>query len=399
MDVTTSPKKILFVITKSYWGGAQRYVYDLATAAAARGFDVVVAVGGQGLLIQKLQEAGVRTIALDTLTQHKTFLGDLLSFGSLFTLIKIIKEERSDVLHVNSAKAGGLGALAGRWCGVPHIIFTAHGWEFMNDRGALSRVGIRLFSWLTILLSHTTIAVSQAVRSATVGWPFVTSKIVVIRNGVEDFPLLSRGEARAALIERVPTLASVFKEGMFAIGTVAELTPIKGLTYGIEAIAALPEEMRKKISWTIISDGALRDALQQQIDRLGLHNRVFLAGFMPEARTSLRAFDLFLLPSLFEALAYVLIEAGHAELPVIASKTGGIPEIVEDGTSGILVPPRDPQAIAHAIEKLMPDQELRITLGTALHAKVMREFSIERMVDETLEVYARQRQGKKERRK
>ena len=389
MDVTTSPKKILFVITKSYWGGAQRYVYDLATAAAARGFDVVVAVGGQGLLIQKLQEAGVRTIALDTLTQHKTFLGDLLSFGSLFTLIKIIKEERSDVLHVNSAKAGGLGALAGRWCGVPHIIFTAHGWEFMNDRGVLSRAGIRFFSWLTILLSHTTIAVSQAIRNATTGWPFIASKIVVIRNGVEDFSLLSRDDARAELTKRAPVLANAFKESVFAVGTIAELTPIKGLSYGIKAIGALPEDVRKKISWTIISDGALRDALQQQIDQLGLHDQVFLAGFVPNARELLRAFDLFLLPSLFEALAYVLIEAGHAELPVIASNTGGIPEVVEGGISGILVPPRDPQAIARAIERLMPDQALRTTLGTALHTKVLREFSIERMVNETMTAYCR----------
>src|SRR3989338_454048 len=121
------PMRILYVITKANWGGAQRYVYDLATAAKEAGHEVAVAVGGTGILTKRLQEASIRTIELP-LRQRRTFLLDLFTFGSLFSLIRVFRAERPDVVHLNSAKAGGLGGLAARLAGVPRIIFTAHGW-------------------------------------------------------------------------------------------------------------------------------------------------------------------------------------------------------------------------------------------------------------------------------
>ena len=166
--------KILYVITKANWGGAQHYVYDLAIAARAAGHEVVVVVGGTGFLTEKLAEAGIRTIPL-TLRQSRTFIGDLLTFNSLFSFIRIFRRERPDVVHVNSAKVSGLGALAARITRVPRIIFTAHGWEFNAPRNALSKVGIRFFSWLTILLAHRTIAVSDAARRDVAWWPGVAS--------------------------------------------------------------------------------------------------------------------------------------------------------------------------------------------------------------------------------
>src|SRR5689334_9727685 len=115
-------KKILFVITKANWGGAQRYVYDLATAARERGADVAVAFGTDGLLHTKLEEAGIRTLVLPHLTRDINLRAEWESFKALRALIK---EERPDIVHVNSSKAG-LTLIAARLEKVPQIIFTAH---------------------------------------------------------------------------------------------------------------------------------------------------------------------------------------------------------------------------------------------------------------------------------
>ena len=128
---TTVKKKILFVITKSNWGGAQRYVYDLATHLPKEEFEVAVAFGGTGevgasagLLEVRLREAGVRIIFLTTFARD---IGILREFSAFFELLRTIRAENPDVLHLNSSKAGGLGALSGRIAGLRRIIFTAHG--------------------------------------------------------------------------------------------------------------------------------------------------------------------------------------------------------------------------------------------------------------------------------
>ena len=121
MNVPTK-RKILFVITKSNWGGAQRYVYDLAAALPKGEFEVVVALGGTGeasaqtgLLAERLKEASVRTIFLSSFTRDIYFFGE---FKAFFELLKVIREERPDTLHLNSSKAGGIGSVAGRIAGV-----------------------------------------------------------------------------------------------------------------------------------------------------------------------------------------------------------------------------------------------------------------------------------------
>lgn len=380
--------RILYVITKSNFGGAQRYVHDLAIAAKEAGHEVTVVTGGKGVPSDRLHDEGVRTISLTSLVQKRTFAGDLLAFGSLFTLIGIIRKERPDVVHVNSAKAGGLGSLAARLCGVRHVVFTAHGWEFKGERSRLSKAGIRFFSWLTMMLAHTTIAVSGAVEDAVKNWPLMKGRLYVIWNGIDDFKVETREKARAELHHAAPAVARAFSDPKaFVLGTIAELTPIKGLVYGLHAIDALPEELREHTYWIIMGEGAEQANLEKLITALGLEDRVFLAGFVPEARTLLKAFDLFFFPSLFEALGYAVLEAGHAGLPVVASRTGGIPEIITDRRDGLLVSPRDSFGYARAIATLAESHEMRAKLGSALKERVGAEFTREAMVKDTLAIY------------
>lgn len=377
--ITSMAPRILYVITKANWGGAQHYVYDLAVAAQSAGNEVAVVVGGTGALIEKLAAAGIRTIPLP-LRQHRTFIGDLLTFGPLFSLMRIFRAERPDVVHVNSAKAGGLGSLAARITHVPLIIFTAHGWEFNAPRNALSKIGIRLFSWVTILLSHKTICVSNAVRHDVAWMPGIARKLAVVHNGVACELLLPRSEARQLLC---PSTTATYW-----IGMLGELHPTKRVDDAIRAFASIAAR-HPDTGLFIISDGKERGKLELLIHTLHLEKRATLLGYIQDAPCYFSAFDMFVHSSQSEALALAVLEAGCAALPTIATEVGGIPEIIEDNQSGLLVPPKNPAALALAIEALYTDPEKAKRFALALHTRVERDFTKERMIADTFALYER----------
>ncbi len=381
METGHAPKKILFVITKSYFGGAQRYVFDLACHFKNAGDDVTVLVGGTGLLTEKLSNEGIPVISLPYLERDVNPMTDL---RALIAFMHTIRRVRPDVLHVNSAKAGGLGAVAGRLLFVPRVIFTAHGFAFNEDRGMLSKMLIKAFTWLTIALAHETIAVSNALRIQVPA--ILRRKVRVVRNSVQPMSFVAREEARAFLSEKCPGLLPADHGETFWIATIAELHPIKGLPYALRAMALLKNDGHK-FRYVIMGDGDLRTELSSRIIELGLSEHVFLAGFVPDAPTHLRAFDAFLLPSLSEGLAYVLLEAGSAPLPIVATKVGGIPEIITDGVNGLLIPSRDEKAIFEAIQRLMDDSSLAHDLSHHIYQTITASFTATKMFSETEAVY------------
>lgn len=366
-------KKVLYLITKSNFGGAQRYVYDLAAGLPRDRFESVVAAGGDGVLFKKLKEEGIRTVPLPSLGRDVSPLADFRSFFDIFSLLR---REKPDVLHVNSSKIGALGALAGRLCFVRRIIFTAHGWAFNEDRSPLSRFIIKQIAWLTVILAHETIAVSESMRRDIGNLPG-TGRVTVIRNGIEPVELLPAHDAKMFFItHNVPADRPI-------IGTLAELHPVKGLRYAIEAIERLREN-GVTASFVIFGDGEQRAELEERARKNGVSDSVFFLGFVPDAPSYLSGLDVFILPSLSEGLSYALLEAGSASLPVAASRVGGIPEVIEDGASGILVPPRNPTALARAIQALLEDGG---RYGAALSKRVASGFSLDRMRTETAALY------------
>jgi len=388
--VPERPLRILFAITKANWGGAQRYVYELAIAAKEKGYDVVVAYGTEGLLVQKLQTQGIRTIALsgverdvalfsnEPLRPHTIIDSIKREWSTLHTLIKLLKEERPDIFHVNSSKIGGLGAVAGRIARVPRIIFTAHGWAFNEHRPWWQKPLFRLLYTITLWLSHRTICVSEAVRRDMEFFPF--SHLSVVRHGITPPPLLARNEAREKLL---PSMKEAYWLGM-----VAELHPTKRIEDVIDALAELSTSHPEAIL-VVMGEGELREKLTERIAHYGFENRVFLLGFVEDAPKYLHAFDIFVMPSRTEALGLALLEAGHAALPVVASRVGGIPEIVRHKETGLLVPKENPHALARALRALIEHPEDAKKYGEALHARVMEKFSKERMIEETFALYER----------
>ncbi|HBB44192.1 MAG: putative membrane protein [Parcubacteria group bacterium GW2011_GWA1_44_13] len=382
MPENTKKIKVLFVITKSNFGGAQKYVFDLATGLPKDRFDVAVALGGSGILIQKLHSENIRVIPIFSLARDVNPWSDISAF---FELWRMFREEKPEVVHLNSAKAGGVGALAARLAGVPKIVFTAHGWAFNEERPVWQRLIIKFFSWITVMLSHNTIAVSDAVKNNTKNWPLIAGKISVIKNGIKEPNFLSRETAR----QRIFAKANIhIPEKAFVVGTIAELHKSKGLTYAIEAFAKLVPE-NPNLYYFILGGGEEKERLEALVGLHNLQGRVFLLGFVDDASRYLRAFDLFLLPSLTEALGLVLLEAGLAGLPVVASQAGGIPEVIENEKTGLLVTARDSSGIAQAIQKLVAGHSLAKRFAETLRERVLAEFSLSRVLKDTISLYTR----------
>jgi len=391
-------RKILFLITKGNWGGAQKYVYDLATGLPHEMYDVVVVIGTGGLLLDKLREKNIHTIQTQELERDVAMFSSVYSVLNPFTifksiareirvlreLIRIIKTERPHVLHVSSSKAAGLGMFACRLF-VKNVkgIFTVHGWGFLEDRPVLIRKLLSLLSWLTAALAQRVILVSENDLQKSKWMPFVQRKLTVIHNGISAPDFLDRDNARTALLSHINGAP---ESGVTWCTTVSELTQNKGLSYLIEACAELNKSGIDFV-YLIIGDGEKRETLMKQIKKHNLSERVFLTGFIKNASKYIKAFDILSLTSVKEGLPYTLIEAGHAGITVVASNVGGIPEIVSDMQSGMLVKPKNSKEIAEALRYLIDNKEAGKSFGEKLRQSVLSNFSIETMRKKTYTEY------------
>lgn len=368
--------KILYGITKSNFGGAQRYVFDLATEARKAGHDTSVICGGNGVLVEKLKEAGIKVITLPHMQRDISLIDEIKSFHFIF---RTLHAENPHVFHTNSSKMGGIGNLAARFAGIKKIIFTSHGWEFNAPRPWWQRIIMKFFVWLTILLSHKTICVSDKTKKDVWKYPFIKNRLEVIRNGIDKFKLIQREDARRSL--------GVNDDNTLLVGTLSELHPVKGLDILLEAW----EKFSKKHSGTLImlGDGGIRKNLEDYANHLNIADKVMFKGYVDNARAYLLAFDIFCISSRSENLPYAVLEAGLASRPVIATEVGGIPEIIDGGINGALVPPEDSETLFSTLVLFSYDTELRERLGHALHETVSKEFSLGKMVSETLSLYSR----------
>ena len=371
-------KKILYVITKSNWGGAQRYVYDISTNIPKDTFDAKVILGGNGVLRKRLEEKNIPVIQINQLGRDVKFFGDIISF---FKLLRIFIREKPDAIHLNSSKIGGLGALAGRIARTDKIIFTAHGWAFNEQRHPVSKLIIKFIQWLTVVLSHKVIVVSQHSYNEIEALPMVQKKLTVIHNGITQTRLKQKQNAREALLG---ARHKGFENALW-LGTIAELHKNKGLEYAISAFSKV-FQTHPDILFVIIGKGEEKNNLDKLITAKNLQNNVLFFD-SNEANIYLRAFDIFILPSIKEGLPYVILEAGMAKLPIIASGTGGIPEIIDDMQSGILVRPKSTDELTKAIEFLLTNKSKQVEFGKNINLNIEQNFSFQKMLEKTTSVY------------
>ena len=377
-----SKSKILYVITKSNFGGASRYVYELATLLPKESYDVEVAVGGAGILKDKLEEAGIPTHSIANFQRDISLSKEI---ASVLELWHIVRSVNPDIIHLNSSKAGGIGAVVARLAGVKKIIFTAHGWPFFEKRNLFWKGCAWFFSWLTTLLTHTTILVSQ--HDLTHGYmPFVKKRLTLIRTAVPEFTSLTKDVSRQMLEKygaHLPSPASVW------VGSIGEYIKNKNLLTAIQAIESANKKGATRFYYTLIGiDGDEREALERYITEHDLRETVTLLGYIDDARKYLSAFDIFILPSLKEGMPYGLLEAGKTGLFCIGSNVGGIPEIIENGTNGILIDPHDQKTIENALLLYATNKTLSKSHALNLKIKIDTEFGIKKMLEKTIAVYS-----------
>ncbi len=388
--------KILYVITKSNWGGAQRYVFDLATMLPRDSFEPTVALGGNGPLKDRLIAAGIPVIPIKNLERDVNFWKDL---GSFFELWKIFRREKPNVVHLNSSKSGGLGTLAARLASIPRIIFTVHGWPFNEDRSVIFKIITKFLSWITSLLVTDLIILSEKELRQTASLPFATRKATQIYLGINPTAFLPQTEVQAIIAAKINKPADFFK-GKTVIGTISELHPNKGLEFAIRAIALLcnpsviPAEAgiqnkftKNNLAFIVIGTGELETELKNLVQKLHLTDTVFFTGFIENADRLLKAFDIFTLTSLKEGLPYAVLEAGAAGVPIIASAVGGIPEVINSENCGNLTTPKDTAAIAAALAELIANPILHAQKSAALQARLASTFTPQQMLERTLNLY------------
>lgn len=341
-------KSICYVITQGEFGGAQRYVFDLATNIQDK-FDIQVLIGpGKTELKTRLEKSGVKVMTAKHLVRN---INPLKDFLAIFELKNMFTQNRPNIIHLNSGKAGFIGSIAARLAEIKNVIFTAHGFSFLEPVAWPMRV---IYLWAEKLVRRyrkKIIAVSEFDRrQALKHHVAVPGQVVTIHNGID----LGKSENR-----KIGHPTSDHYDYPI-IGTIArEHYKTKDLPTLKKAI----DKVREKIP----------DAKLVILDQ-------------PDAAKFLSGLDVYVCSSVKEGFPYSVLEAMAAGLPIVSTSVGGIPEAITHEKEGLLVPPRDPNTLAQAIIRLCVDHGLAGKLGENAKEKV-KTFSLEKMVRKTARVY------------
>ena len=353
--------RILHVDTARTWRGGQNQVLLTALGMASRGHDVALACRAGGPLEPLAHAAGLRVRPLP-------FRGDLWP-PAVTALAAVLKAERAEVVQLHDPHAVSAGLLARRLAGPVPFVATRR--VDFPLKGFLSRAKYRA--------CERVIAVSTAIRDVLLKDRLPAQRLRLVHEGVRDRAPEAGG--RAALLELgVP-------EGALVIGNVAALTDHKDHATLLRAASLVVRE-RPDVRFVILGEGEKREDLVDLRLRLGLEGHVIFAGFRHDLDRLLPAFDVFCLSSHQEGLGTSLLDAMAFARPIVATAAGGIPEAVEDGVTGRLVPVRDPAALAQALLALIADPARRREMGALGRLRFLARFTADRMVESTLRVYA-----------
>ncbi len=373
--------KILYLITQSELGGAQRYVFDLADNLKAE-FEVAVAFGEQGdkgELAKKLAKNGIKCYTLPHLQRSLSPLND---FRAVKEIISLIKELKPNIVHLNSSKISILGSLASIFFKLQikncklKIVYTAHGWVFHEP---LFWPVKKFYYWAEKLAARAKdliICVSEFDRQSALNSGLARSyQLATVHNGIAPIAFFEAPEAGNA------------KHPLPVIGTIGNLYRNKGYRHLIKAIDLLIREEKIEASLFIIGEGPEKLELIKLAEKLNLKNYVNFYGRVDAAYRILPSFDIYACSSVKEGLSYTIIEAMQAKLPIVATRVGGNPELIEDGVTGLLAMPASAPELAAKIKKLLKNKKLADKLGVAARTKALNEFSLQNMVNQTKKEY------------
>jgi glycosyltransferase involved in cell wall biosynthesis len=367
--------KSLHIDTAKTWRGGQNQVLLLVTGLAELGDTAVLVAHEQGELRRRARE-GLRFLGINPRSEFDVHAG--------WQLAKILSDVQPDVVHAHDPMAVALAAMALQMkTTLTHrpLVVASRRVDFHLKRHAFSRWK---YGRIDVF-----VAASRLIASMLEQDGVAADRIDVVHDGVN-----------VSYIDKQPVVdahaAFWLPHGAPVVGNVAALAPHKGQKHLVAAAARVVREV-PDARFLIVGDGELRAALEKQIKDLALDRHVTLAGFRPDALGLIKSFDVFAMSSITEGLGSAVLEAMACRRPVVATRAGGIPEVVAHETTGLLVPPHDEVALAAAIVRLLRDRGLAGRLAEAGRARVESAFSVDRMVDATRAVYtARLRQDARE---
>jgi len=342
-----APLKILHLDPERNWGGGECQVMGLLTYLAGRGHRNHLMCHPQGALAEAARRKGIETFPLS--------LRNELDVRPVFSLRRLIRREGYDIVHFHTKRAHALSLWLGRLHpGIRYVVTRRMDYPVRRNR---------YVDFLYNRRVDGVVAISRKIADLLAEGGVRREKIRLIPSGIDAAPFPARSAEEPG---RVPLI----------VGTVAVLEERKGHLFLLEA-AALLKQQDHPLRYRCAGEGSQRQTLERSALSLGVGGDVEFAGFVGDIPGFLSSIDVFVLPSLYEGLGVSVLEAMAAGLPVVASRAGGLPEIVDDGVTGLLVPPGDAQALAGAIAALISRPALAREMGARGRERVLRHFTIE----------------------
>jgi len=362
-------KNILFVVNGLAIGGGELKVLDLVKGLNLwynDEFDCTVcSVGQGGPLFERFEELGITPYVFE---KKAAF-----DFSLIPKVAALIRDKKIDIVHTTLFYADVIGAFAARLAGVKKII----SWEAVTEVYTPKQI---MAYKLASRLYTKSVAVSRAIENKVQSkYKVPSEKTITIHYGVD----LSRFYP---FRDEAMRMDLGFKKNDVVFGTVARFTEQKGHRYLIEAAKDVISK-ESSVHFVLAGDGPLREEIEGKISELGLDKNFHLLGFRTDIDKLLHSFDVFLLPSLYEGLPNAVLEAMAAGLPVIATAVDGTPEAVIHNESGILIEPKNPEAIRDSVLRLFENIKLRDEFGKNARQRVEESFSWEKEVSEFVELY------------
>ncbi len=378
-------KKIKFVhlITRFDKGGSAETVFLIARALVKKENSVEIWCGEgvdiPGEMRARAQKEGIELVVIPSLVRSVRPLKDL---SSLFQLIQLLHQKKPDILHTHTSKAGFLGRLAGKFAGVRAIVHTPHGHVFYGYFGPFKTKFYIFLEKLAARWTDRILPLSQqeidehlerGIGKKEQYFPVVSG----IDPATLDFSNKYREPIRAEL--------NLSKTDLL-VGAVGRFVPIKGFDLLIEAIPKVLAHL-PKTKFYLGGEGPMKKLLQQRAQELNIEKNIFFAPFHERSEAQLQALDILVVPSRNEAQSRTLVEAMFLKKAVIGANICGIPNVITDGKTGLLVPPENPEALAKTILELLNDSKKRITFGEAAYHDVNQRFTLNAMIEPLEKIY------------
>jgi glycosyltransferase involved in cell wall biosynthesis len=370
--------RIVHLITRLELGGAQQNTLYCVEHHDRGRFEVGLWAGEGGILDERaraIQRADVRILPW---LVHP--IAPARDVAAIFRLASWLHDV--DLLHTHSSKAGILGRIAARLAGVRGVVHTVHGWSFNDVQRAPTR---RLYVEAERAASRLTdriVCVARCDRdrglSSGIGHE---AQYRILRSGIDPSAYAAPAGARERFRASIGAAS-----GDVVVGSITNFKPQKAPLDFVEA-ARLSRSRDRRLIFVIAGDGPLRGDVEAAIARAELQGAIHVLGWREDVPELLAAMDIFLLTSLFEGLPRVVLQAIAASVPIVATDTGGVAEVVTHGESGFLVPPGRPDAAAEAVTALAGDAGARERLARAARARLGHEFDIRRMVPDLEDLY------------